>query len=158
MVLQLKKSRLEHNSSCHYNFSDLLQNCLCGHNVTRLYDDRLHDIAESILVQHLCMMASSNGNIFRVTGHLCGEFTCPRWIPHTKASDAELWCFCDLRLDKRLRKQSWGWWLETPLGPLWRHCNGKKVTEIHVELRHHGPSQIVPVTSSCIWWNRTIHW
>ena len=40
----------------------------------------------------LVMMTSSNGNIFRVTGHLCGEFTGPRWIPHTKASDAELWC------------------------------------------------------------------
>ena len=38
------------------------------------------------------MMTSSNGSIFRVTGHLCGEFTGPRWIPHTKASDAELWC------------------------------------------------------------------
>ena len=38
------------------------------------------------------MMTSSNGNIFRVTGHLCGEFTGPRWIPHTKASDAVLWC------------------------------------------------------------------
>ena len=38
-------------------------------------------------------MTSSNGNIFRVTGHLCGEFTGPRWIPRTKASDAELWCF-----------------------------------------------------------------
>ena len=40
------------------------------------------------------MMTSSNGNIFRVTSHLCGEFTGPRWIPRTKASDAELWCFC----------------------------------------------------------------
>ena len=39
------------------------------------------------------MMTSSNGNIFRVTGPLCGEITGPRWIPHTKASDAELWCF-----------------------------------------------------------------
>ena len=39
------------------------------------------------------MMTSSNGNIFHVTGHLCVEFTGPRWIPHTKASDAELWCF-----------------------------------------------------------------
>ena len=38
-------------------------------------------------------MTSSNGNIFRVTGRLCGEFTGPRWIPHTKASDAELWFF-----------------------------------------------------------------
>ena len=36
---------------------------------------------------------SWNGNIFRVTGHLCGEFTGPRWISHTKASDVELWCF-----------------------------------------------------------------
>ena len=39
------------------------------------------------------MMTSSNGNIFRVTGHLCGEFTGPRWSPRTKASHAELWCF-----------------------------------------------------------------
>ena len=38
------------------------------------------------------MMTSSNGNIFRVTGHLCGKFTGPRWISHTKAIDAELWC------------------------------------------------------------------
>ena len=39
------------------------------------------------------MMTSSNGNIFRVAGHLCGEFTGHRWIPSTKASDTELWCF-----------------------------------------------------------------
>ena len=38
-------------------------------------------------------MTSSNGNIFRVTGPLCVEFTGHRWIPITKASDAELWCF-----------------------------------------------------------------
>ena len=35
-------------------------------------------------------MTSSNGNIFRVIGHLCGEFTGPRRIPRTEASDAEL--------------------------------------------------------------------
>ena len=39
------------------------------------------------------MMTSSNGNIFRVTGPLCGKFTGHRWIPLTKASDAELWRF-----------------------------------------------------------------
>ena len=32
-------------------------------------------------------------NGFRVTGHLCGEFTGHRWIPRTKASDVELWYF-----------------------------------------------------------------
>ena len=39
------------------------------------------------------MMTSSNGNIFGVTGPLCREFTGHRWVPCTKASDAELWCF-----------------------------------------------------------------
>ena len=32
-------------------------------------------------------------NIFRVTGHLWGEFAGHRWLPRTKASDAEIWCF-----------------------------------------------------------------
>ena len=39
------------------------------------------------------------------------------------ASDMELWCFFDLRLNKRLSKHSWGWWFETLSCPLWRHCN-----------------------------------
>ena len=39
------------------------------------------------------MMTSSNGNIFRVTDHLWGEFTGYRWTPRSKASDTELWCF-----------------------------------------------------------------
>ena len=69
------------------------------------------------------MMTSSNGNIFLITGHLCGEFTGPQWIPHTKACDTELWYFFDLRLNKRLSKQPWGWWFETPSWSLWRQCN-----------------------------------
>ena len=47
------------------------------------------------------MMTSSNGN--RVTGR----------------SDVSLIC----ALNKRLSKQSWGWWFETPSRSLWRHCN-----------------------------------
>ena len=39
------------------------------------------------------MMMSSNGNIFRVTGSFWGESTGHRWIPLTKASDAEVRCF-----------------------------------------------------------------
>ena len=34
-----------------------------------------------VFLRTLFMMTSSNGNIFRVTGHLCGEFTGRRWIP-----------------------------------------------------------------------------
>ena len=81
----------------------------------------------------LIMMTSSNGNIFCVTGHLCWELTGDRWIPHTKASDAELWCFLwsarfdvffDLCPNKLLSKQSCGWWSEMPSCSLWHHCNG----------------------------------
>ena len=38
------------------------------------------------------VMASSSGNIFRVTGPLWGESTGDLWIPPTKDSDTELWC------------------------------------------------------------------
>ena len=69
------------------------------------------------------MMTSSNGSIFRVTG-LCvrnspvtAEF--PSQRPVTRSFDV----FFDLRLNKRLSKQSWGWWFETPSRSLWRHCN-----------------------------------
>ena len=31
--------------------------------------------------------------------------------------------FFDLGLNKRLSKQSRGWWFATPSRPLWRHCN-----------------------------------
>ena len=50
-------------------------------------------VSAEITCSVTCMMTSSNGSIFRVTGHLCGEFTSHHWIPRTKASDAELWCF-----------------------------------------------------------------
>ena len=41
----------------------------------------------------LYMMMSSNGNIFRITGHLCGEFTGYRWIPRTKGKWRGAWMF-----------------------------------------------------------------
>ena len=69
------------------------------------------------------IMTSSNGNIFRITGPLCGEFIGQQWIPRTKASDAELWCFFDLPLNKQLSKQSWGWWSETPTRSFRCQCN-----------------------------------
>ena len=45
-----------------------------------------------------------------------GEFPAQR--PVTRSFDA----FFDLPLNKRLSKQWWGWWFETLLRPLWRHC------------------------------------
>ena len=93
-------------------------------------------------------MTSSNGNIFRVTGHSCGEFTGRRWIPGTKASDAELWCFLDLRPNKRLSKQSWGWWFETLSRPLWRHCHDSFWSRNRQD-RLHGASAVTICRKVC---------
>ena len=46
-----------------------------------------------------------------------GKF--PAHRPVTRSFDI----FFDLRLNKRLSKQSWGWWFEMPPWSLWRHCN-----------------------------------
>ena len=75
------------------------------------------------------MMTSSNGNVFCVTGPLCGEFTGQRWIPLASEFPSQRPVmqsfddFFDLRLNKRLSKQSWGWGFEMPLYPLWHHRN-----------------------------------
>ena len=46
-----------------------------------------------------------------------GEF--PSQRPVARSFDV----FFDLRLNKPLSKQSWGWWFETTSRSLWRHCN-----------------------------------
>ena len=43
----------------------------------------------------------------------------PAQRPVTRSFDV----FCDMYLIKRLSRQSWGSWFDTPLGSLWRHCN-----------------------------------
>ena len=71
-------------------------------------------------------MTSSNGNIFRVTGPFCGEFTGPGEFPTQRPVTRSFDVFFDLRLNKRLSKQPWGWWFETPSWSLWRQCNEKR--------------------------------
>ena len=48
---------------------------------------------------------------------ITGEF--PTQRPVTRSLDV----FCDLRMNKRLSKQSWCWWFATPTHSLWRLCN-----------------------------------
>ena len=65
------------------------------------------------------MVTSSNGNIFRATGPLCVEFTVTddflSQMPVTQSFDV----FIDLRLNKRLCKQSRRRLFETPSRSLW---------------------------------------
>ena len=81
-------------------------------------------LSKKVLVKVIvCMMTSSNGNIFRVTGPLCGKFTGPGDFPTQRPVTRSFDVFFDLRLNKRLSKQPWGWWFEPPSWSLWRHRN-----------------------------------
>ena len=84
----------------------------------------------SIGIPIMIMMTSSNGNIFHVTGPLCGEFTGPGEFPTQRPVTRSFDVFFDLRLNKRLSKQSWGWWFEPPSWSLWRHRNDDKTVMI----------------------------
>ena len=75
--------------------------------------------------QKRVMMTTSNGIIFQVTGPLCGEFTGPGEFPTERPVTRSFDVFFDLRLNKRLSKQPWDWWFETPSLSFWRQCNGK---------------------------------
>ena len=94
-----------------------------------------------------------------------GEF--PAESPVTRSFDA----FFDLRLNKRLSKQSYGWWFETPSCPLWRHCNdimSALLYEIYSRRRQMSQKwllHVVSVTNSFLIWNdcvpflwKTLHW
>ena len=85
-----------------------------------------------MLTGWLHMMTSSNGNTFRVTGPLCGEFIGPGEFPAQRPVTRSFAVFFGLHLNKRLSKQSWGWWFETMSRSLWRHCNETSACRRHV--------------------------
>ena len=69
-----------------------------------------------------------------------GEFSAQR--PVTRSFDV----FFDLCPNKRLSKQSWGWWFETPSGSLWRHSNYKVISHWgRVRIQDHHWSTYWPV-------------
>ena len=51
------------------------------------------------------MMTSSNGNIFRVTGQLCGELQATGEFPVQRPVTLSFDVFFDMRLNKRLSKK-----------------------------------------------------
>ena len=110
---------------------------ICVHIVTQLSSlcdaielyNTIHvkwNITCSLWESQSIMMTSSNGNIFRVTGPLCGEFTGPGEFPTQRPVTRSFDVFFDLRLNKRLSKQPWGWRFETLSWSLWRQCNVKR--------------------------------
>ena len=110
--------------SYHHSFKLKMMICIIGDIFTKSKFSLMENLTNEALIiltpEH--MMTSSNGNIFRVTGHLCGEFTGPGEFPPQRPVTRSFDVFFDLRLNKRLSKQSCGWWFETPSRPLWRQC------------------------------------
>ena len=71
-----------------------------------------------------CFMKTSSNGTFSASLAICegkspasGEF--PAQMPVRRSFNV----FFDLCLNKRWRKQSWGWIFEMLSRPLWRHCN-----------------------------------
>ena len=54
-----------------------------------------------------------------------GDSPVPGEFPTQRPATRRFGVFFDLRLNKGLRKQPWGWWFETLSRPLWRHCNAR---------------------------------
>ena len=84
---------------------------------------------------------------------VAGEFPAQR--PVTRSFDV----FFHLRLNKRLSKQSKGWWFETLSRPLWRHRNGSirmNFTSVLLSWSHQatGPVRLDTVVHS--WFGRII--
>ena len=94
---------------------------------------------------YMCVMTSSYGNIFRVTGPLLGKPPVTGIFPSQRPVTRSFDLFVDLRLNlsvartvqqvgqsnrlrlnKRLSKQPRYWWFKRNSHSLWRHCNDNK--------------------------------
>ena len=80
-----------------------------------------------------------------------GEFLAQR--PVTRSFEV----FFHLRLNKRLRKQSWGWWFETPSCPLWRHTYVVKIpdytlrtSKMYISRGSHHPKKLTEIFTFCL--------
>ena len=92
-------------------------------------------------------MTSSNGNIFRVIGLCAGNSLFTSEFPVQRPVMWSFDVFFDMRPNKVLSKQSWGWWFETPSCSLWRdwrHCNGNDVIDVIVMYSEITPLELLP--------------
>ena len=89
---------------------------MCYHHKEKI-EQRIHSWVIFSWWRHQMETFSASLALCAGNSPITGEFSAQR--PVTRSFDV----FFDLRLDKRLSKQLWGWWFETPSCSLWRHCN-----------------------------------
>ena len=68
------------------------------------------------------IMTSSNGTFSPLVFPCEGKSLVTREFPAQRQVKRSFDVFFNLRMNKQLSKQSWGWWFETPSCSLWRHC------------------------------------
>ena len=126
ICLQYRKLSWNHPhwKTCSFELAWLIISILSRRKMA--WDYHICTVVVVVVFDFRIMMTSSNGNIFHVTGHLCGEFTGPGEFPPQRPVTRSFDVFFDLRLNKRLSKQSWGWWFETLSRPFWRHHNDEQ--------------------------------
>ena len=112
---------------------------LGSHSLYHIWLSYINEIYGQMLsFTKICMMTSSNGNIFRVTGHLCGE-----------SAQRPAWSF-DVFVDLRLN----GWVNNREAGDLRRyraHCD-ITVMVIHCMTDYQRPSSVKVNHQSVIWY------
>ena len=85
----------------------------CRYNTTRV-----------ITILHMAPWWRHQMETFSALLALCaGNSPVTGEYPTQRPVTRSFYVFLDLRVDKRLSKQSWAWWFETQSSSLWRHCN-----------------------------------
>ena len=103
-------------------FSSFMSCALHGSNMTGLWGLRCVAAIRYPWWRHQMETFSALLAICAGNSPVPGEF--PTQRPVTWSFDIVF----DLRPNKRLSKQRWGWWFETPSNPLWRHCNARSTS------------------------------
>ena len=106
-------------------YSNVQADALCWPRPDLIHADALYSwIYSHLVVWYFTTWWRHQMEIFSALLAICagnspvpGEFPAQR--PVTRSFDV----FFDLRLNKQLSKQPWGWLFEKPSRPLWRHCN-----------------------------------
>ena len=81
------------------------------------------DRLASIWIPRILVANMSWGNISALLAICAGNSPVPGEFPTQRPVTRIFNVYFDLRPNKRLSKQSWGWWFETQSHPLWRHRN-----------------------------------
>ena len=146
-----------HEWTCHSQLTRVIKTFICKHikyikTLSKCYSMTRYDINKYAFplavtcdfttsyrsrIYHICLTAQVvnfqliSGVTFQVPHASTYWYHCSFNTARHKKVTQSFDVFFDLLLNKRMRKQSWGWWFETPSRPLRRRCNSVWRNGIH---------------------------